>query len=217
MAQAQTFLLSPSLTYFWVQIPPIWLWPRKKFWNLKQFLLVNIFLSGARPWFRPILDSFPRANTCKKTASSHRWIPEPEADLSLRAHGFFLKLFWKSEGNISSLQVILLFRGNKNSEHLLFQRCLHRHLAMLQVHDVCQLFPNTISARSIFSLWGILYMADTLLTSGRFICSHWDLSKQNCCKGYLNPECQLGIKCSLLWLSFLVWNVQILKIRNESI
>lgn len=63
-------------------------------------------------------------------------------------------------------------------------------------------------------------MADTLLTSGRFICSHWDFfffSKQNCCKGYLNPECQLGIKCSLLRLSFLVWNVQILKIGSESV
>lgn len=81
----------------------------------------------------------------------------------------------------------------------------------------CAVFPKTLISKDYFSLWGILSMVDSSLTSGWFICNHWNLSKQNCCKGYLNPECHLRIKRSLLWLSFLVWNVEILKIRRESI
>lgn len=33
-------------------------------------------------------------------------------------------------------------------------------------------FPNLLSARSVFSLWGILYPVDSSLISGWFICNH---------------------------------------------
>lgn len=52
----------------------------------------------------------------------------------MKTHKFFLKLVCESEGNLSSPQVILLFKGNgKSPEHLLFQTHLHRHLEMWQV------------------------------------------------------------------------------------
>lgn len=154
------------------------------------------------------------AETCRKPQVDSRICTVPNADEKMKTPWLFLRLLWGSEGNLRSPQVSLLLKGNsKSPEHLLFQTHLHRHSAIQQVQRCLRIvFPNTISERSIFSLWRIAYMVDSSLTSGWFICNHWDLSKQNCCKGYLNPECHSGIKCSLLWLSFLVWNVQILRL-----
>lgn len=218
IAQLQPFLLSSLVIYFWVQILPIYLCPRKKFWHLKQFLPVSILLSVASPWFRLIPDGFPQTNTCRNSSAATGRFQDLELAWEWEPVHFSRSCCGKVRWTSAPPTSFCYSKGTERTQNI----CCFRGVYIDTEHcsrsnGVCWLFPNTLSVRSIFSLWGILYMADTLLTSGRFICNHWDLSKQNCCKGYLNPECQLGIKCSLLRLSFLVWNAQILKIRSESI
>lgn len=215
-ARPLCFLLFPSLSYFWAQIPPTCL------------CLGAVFLPlGSSPWLIPFCQEHcltgtnswqhPRqmpAETCLE--------PQAESRAPHRVWSSFWKLRWAdSSGNCCE--------GKLFTSHFVIQKeqweprtsvvsnVLTRTLRDATGPMACVVFPNTLIGKDYFSLWGILYMVDSSLTSGWFICNHWNLSKQNCCKGYLNPECHLGIKRSLLWLSFLVWNVDILKIRRESI
>lgn len=107
----------------------------------RKGMSVNCLLSEHYPDLDQLLTA-SEGKHLQKTAGSQRWIPEPaqclmlhlEVEVRRKTHRSFRKLLWKSEGNRSSPQVILLFNGDSKSlGHLLFQMHWHRYLGMRQV------------------------------------------------------------------------------------
>ena len=142
------FLLFPSLSYFWAQIPPTCL------------CLGEVFLPlGSSPWLIPFCQEHcltgtnswqhPRqtpAETCLEPQAESRACTVSGAPFASWNEPILLETAVRG----SSSQVILLFKRNSESlEHLLFQTCWHGHLGMRQVQWRVWYFQILLSARTI--------------------------------------------------------------------